>query len=548
MWNLLMQIVVLLGVCLVFGSIFSRLKQSPLVGYLLAGMVLGEGSLGLVDPDNINAIAELGVALLLFSLGLEFSWQRLKGLGSSLLLGGAAQVVITNAVVALIAMLFGLPWKESVIVGGMLALSSTAAVLRILSDRAEIDAVHGRGSLAVLLVQDVAVVPLAVGVTLLAGEGSTREIAVDVLKILGMAAGLILGLFILLNVVAARVVGLLTLERNRELTMLLAVVVGLGSTALAHEAGLSPALGAFVAGMFLGSSRFATQVRGDVSSLRIILLTLFFGAAGMVADPIWIIKNFHYVGLLAVAVIAGKTIIIALIARATGRPWSTGIAVGLCLGQIGEFAFVLGSAAKAATQADGQGLIQEDTYKMIVSTAIVTLIATPYLVTYAPAFGRRAQRLLLRGKSGPAVAHSAEEKFHPDAVLIGFGPSGQAVGRALHDTGRKVLVIDLNEKSLQAAEQLGLHTQLGDATMEEVLEHAHVHVAKLVVITVPARSAAIAALHAVRCQNDHARIIVRSRYEMHTEEFSRAGAHDVIGDEHEVGRRLSRKALQVFDG
>lgn len=538
-WSLLLELVVLLAACLVAGGVCSALKQNPLVGYLLAGMLLGgPGSLHVVRAEShIEAIAELGVALLLFSLGLEFSWTRLKGLGSKTLAAGAVQVVATGAAGGIVVLLLGRQVAVAVALGAMVALSSTAAVLRVLIDRGEIDSIHGRKSVGILLVQDMAVVPLAVVMTLLAGTGEPVEILFDVLKILGAAVGLVLGFYLLIDKLAVWALGRLSLEKNRELTVLLAVVVGFGATWAAHAAGLSPAMGAFLAGMFLGSSPFATQVRADISSLRVVLLTLFFGSVGMVADPVWIAAHLPLVVGSAALLIVFKTLIVWAILRAAGQPTGVSLASGLCLAQIGEFAFVLGNTAKAG------GVISADLYMMTVSTAIVTLFATPYLVAVAPTAAVAIQRCLDRMRKVTGLkatnADAAADSVAPDVVVVGFGPAGQAIGRSFVGRSANVLVIDLNAAAKGLAESLGFAAQIGDATSLDVLQHAHVDKAKLVAVTLPSRSAALTVLDCVRQLNPAAHIVVRSRYQAHQPEFERAGAHAVVGDEAEVGKRLA---------
>jgi CPA2 family monovalent cation:H+ antiporter-2 len=540
-WGLLIEIVVLLAACLAAGAMLSYLRQSPLVGYLLAGMLLGgPGSLGLIHAEtDIEAIAELGVALLLFSLGLEFSWRRLKGLGAATLMAGAAQVFITGLIAALVAAGFGLGAVEAVAVGAMLSLSSTAAVLRLLMDRGEVDSFHGRNAIAILLVQDMAVVPLAILMTLLAGGGSPGQIAFDVAKVVGLAGGLVGLLYVLVNHVFVAALGHLSVEKNRELTILLAVVVGLGSTWAAHAVGLSAALGAFVAGMFLGSSRFAVQIRADVSSLRVVLLTLFFGAVGMVADPIWIAQNLAMVLAIAALIMSAKAVIVGIILRGIGQPLGASLATGLCLGQVGEFAFVLGSAGKAG------GIVTDETYMVIVSSAIVSLLLTPYLVGLAPPMALAMERLRQR-LGRPPTLQSQEPDDHgirPDVIIVGFGPAGQAVGHALVKSPWSVLVLDLNPTAEKAAEAIGLNGHIGDATQIEVLEHVGARFAKLVVITLPARLGALTILEHVRQLAPAAHVVVRSRYQLHTSDFETAGAHAVIGDEEQVGARLSEHVL-----
>ncbi len=541
-WGLLLEVVVLLTVSLVLGGVLSRLGQSPLVGYLLAGMVLGgPGSLQIIHSEqSIETIAELGVALLLFSLGLEFSWRRLRGLGGATLASGVLQVVLTGVVASGAGLLFGLGTGETIAVGTMISLSSTAAVFRVLIDRGEIDSLYGRNSVGILLVQDIAVVPLAILVAVLGEGGSAGEIAVAVLQTVGLAAGLIVFLYLFLNKIAVRALATLSLEQNRELTVLMAVVVGLGSTWAAHRAGLSPALGAFVAGMFLGSSPFATQLRADVSALRVVLLTLFFGAVGMVANPLWILTNFWFVFFVAVLVVVGKTGIIWAILRAMGKTGRSSLATGLCLAQVGEFAFVLAKIGTAG------GVVSEYTEMVVVSSAIVTLLFTPYLVQVAPRLATWAaqwsRRVVTDDERKPAASHLLHH-----VVVVGFGPAGQAVGRALSGTGTPVLVLDLNPAARKLADSMGLMSQIGDASQIDVLEHAHLHAARLVVITLPAHRAALAVLEHVRELAPHVPVVVRSRHQIHWNKFEAAGAAVVVGDEEEVGTRLAEKVMMQIE-
>ena len=536
LWPLLADIVILLGACLLIGGIFSRFGQSPIVGYLLAGMLLGgQGSIHAVNSErDIEAIAELGVALLLFSLGLEFSIDRLKKLGARPLLGGSAQVVLTMLLAFAGARLFGLEAKEAIAFGAMVALSSTAVVLRILMERSEIEMPHGRNSLGVLLTQDMAVVPLAILMTILGGEGTGSEIAWNVGKLLLMATGLIVGLYLLTRV-AVLALGTLTLHRNRELTVIFAIVTGLGAAWASHAAGISPALGAFIAGMLLGSSPFATQIRADVSPLQVILLTLFFGAAGMVADPIWIMKNAHIVGSLVVALTIGKLLVIWAIFVMLGKTNRVAAATGLCLAQIGEFAFVLGSIGRTS------GVVSDDTYALVVSAAIVSFFLSAFLVPVAPRFGHWVAGLLR--SQADSVSDSADRPEPLEVAIIGFGPAGQIAARPLVDKGVRVVVIDLNREGVRKAEQLGFAGQIGDATQSEVLEHAGLRECKAVVITVPHHKSAIMILEHVRKDAPLAHVIVRSRYALHTIDYTAAGAHAVAGDEEQVGETLASHLL-----
>ncbi len=537
LWVILTDIVILLSASLVVGAFFSRLGQSPIVGYLFAGMVLGgPGSIRLVSSQHaIEAISELGVALLLFSLGLEFSITRLRRLGMVPLLGGAAQVILTMLAGLGCALACGLELRQGIAFGAMVALSSTAVVLRILLERGEIDMPHGRNCLGVLLTQDMAIVPLALLMTILGGEGGPQEILLHVGELLLFAGALIAGLYILTRV-AVLALGTLSLSRNRELTIIFAIVAGLGAALASHSAGISPALGAFVAGMMLGSSSFATQIRADISPLQVVLLTLFFGAAGMVADPVWIYNNYLMVLSVTLGIVLLKLVVTAGVFLLLGQSIRISSATGISLAQIGEFAFVLGSVGRAS------GVVDAELYALIVSVAIFSFFLTAFFVPIAPYFGDRVARFFSLDTPFKEDTLLSEEQ-RAEIAIIGFGPAALRLVNPLIDTDRKVVVIDLNSEGLRRASQLGFHGEIGDAQQFEVLEHAKVHSCKIVVITVPHQRTALQILENVRRVAPQARILVRSRYELHSTDFVDAGAHAVCGDEHEVGEKMALQLL-----
>ena len=536
-WVIIKNIVILLTASLLVGGLFARFKQSPIVGYLLAGMVLGgPGSIRLVGSEaEIETISELGVALLLFSLGLEFSVARLKKLGMKPLLGGLVQVILTLLLVFAVARLFGLSTMESLGFGAMLSLSSTAVVLRILIERNEIEMPHGRNSLGILLTQDIAVVPLALLMAILGGEGNTGDVILNIVKLIMMSIVLILGLMVIIRV-AVLALGTLTLHRNRELTVIFAIVMGLGAAWVFHTVGISPALGAFVAGMLLGSSPFATQIRADISPLQVVLLTLFFASAGMVADPIWIIKNWYVVASLVIALTIGKLLVIWAIFVAFGQTHRVAVATGLCLAQVGEFAFVLGAVGRTS------GVVSEAGYGLVVSTAIVSFFLSAFLVPLSPRLGNWvAQRL--HSKRHPSE-QSDEREAPPEVILIGYGPAGKIASQPLIDQDIRVTVIELNQDGLHAAREVGFRAELGDGTQSDVLEHARLHECKAVIITIPHYTSAMLILELILSKAPEVQVMVRSRYEKHTIDFGTAGAKVVAGDEEEVGQRLAKHINQ----
>ena len=549
-WDGLLHVLLLLAAAMLCGALAERLRQSAVIGYLFAGMLVGPGLLGWVpDREEIFGIAELGVALLLFTIGLEFSPRTLLGLGRVPLLAGPLQVVASLGVAAAAGLALGRPWPESVVIGAVVSLSSTACALRLLKDRAEVDSPHGRTTLGVLLAQDLAVVPLMLVVTALAGRGTAADVATQLAASLGLAAGLVAVFYALFDRVAPRLLRTATWRRNRDLPILLAVVTALGSAWASHALGLSPALGAFAAGVLLAVSPFATSIRADVQSLKTVMVTLFFAAVGMFADAVWLVQNLFPVFGLTAAVVAGKATTVAALTWLLGHPLRTAAAAGLCLAQIGEFSFVLATIARGDGGPDA--LLPEPTFRALVSATILTLLLTPYLVAWAKRAGDLAERLVDRRRSrGVGTRRSpADEKSGDDSpgriLVVGFGPAGQRVAEGLLASAReRLVVIDANPKNLETARLYGLATHLGDAARVEVLEHADLYRAEAVVLTLPDPATVRLLVQLIRGLAPSAKVFVRARYHVHRWQLVHAGAHLVVDEEDQVGSRLAAEVAQ----
>lgn len=556
MWPILFDLVVLLSAALLLGAIAERLRQSALLGYLLAGTLLGPNALKLIESTSeVDALAELGVALLLFTIGLEFSWRRLRRTGKPGLMGGSAQVLITMLLFASGAMLLNLDPRSSVAIGAMIALSSTACVLRVLVARAKLDSLHGRTTLGVLLVQDVAVIPLVLLVTMMTEGGTAGQITFSVAKALGAAGLLIAGLYILLNYLVPKLLITSATRGYRELPILLAIVVGFGSAIAAHELGLSPALGAFVAGMLMAESPYASQIRADISSLRTLLITLFFSSIGMLGDPMWALQHWLPITGLVIAIVIGKALIIWIVMVILGQTHRHALAAGLCLAQVGEFSFVLAEVARRHTIVDGTettviGFLPHDLFMLMITSTIVTLFLTPYLVVLAPRISNQVVVTLERYKILRPTFHVDEafaELMRDHILIIGFGPSGRAVGEALVEHSDRVVVVDLNPQLIKAAERLGLRAHLGDARYGEILDHLYLPLASAVVVTVPDPEAARTIIHHVRHLAPSVPIIARSRYHVHRFELEFAGAKVVVDEERTMGAQLAEALKKCID-
>lgn len=535
-WGALLDLLVLLGVAMLLGALAERLRQSAILGYLLAGSLLGPGVLDVVSSRGlVDVIAELGVALLLFSIGLEFSWPRLKALGRTTLYAGILQVGVTLVGGIAVALVFGPSIEVAIAVGATVALSSTACVLRVLVERAELESVHGRLCLGILLFQDVATLPLVLLVTALGGEGGFGARALSLLGLAGAAVLLALGFQVAAAHLLPRLLRETALSKNRDLPILLATVTSLGAAWAAHAVGLSPPLGAFIAGMLLGGSPFATQVRADVGPLRTLFVTLFFASIGMFADPELFLDNAGAIVAVVAAIVFGKAFVIWLVTRPLSLSHRYGVATGLSLAQVGEFSFVVASVALA------EGVIPGDLFNILVSATIATLFMTPFLVALAVPVGTRAAALFTRlGWRGPGseVADEVHHHLRDHVIVIGYGPAGEGVVDALARLRIPNVIVELNPDTVERALERGLDAVLGDAAHGDVLEHVNVGSARAVVVTLPDHRAAIDVIRAARARSPHLAVITRARYHVHARALARAGSQVVVDEEREVGRLL----------
>lgn len=537
LWTSLLDILITLAGAMLLGGICARLRQSPLLGYLLAGTLLGPNALDLLPSHTaVSSIAELGVALLMFTIGLEFSWRRLRAIGAIALGGGTVQMLLTGTLAAFVASLAGLNTGASVAVGITIAFSSTAAVVRLLAARAELDAVYGRNAVGILLLQDIAVVPLLLVISLMSGGGSAGQIGWTMMRAIGLGTVLFGALHLVLNHVVPPLLRGRTAASNRDLPILLAIVTALGSAWASHALGFSPVLGAFVSGMLLAESPFATQIRADIVPLQTLFVTLFFSSIGMLIDPAWAVGNWLLLSTVVIAVLAGKTAVTTGATALFRSPLAQSVATGLVLAQVGEFSLVVAVVAKA-----GQ-LLSEHVFNLVVAALTVTLFITPYLVAIAPRVATLVGRVSTH--TGDSLQRMAGEYPTPGIsghlVIVGFGPAGQRVAESLMgNPSLPILVVDLYPSNAEHAEAYGLETYIGDATREEILERAHVRTAAAVAITVPDPNHARHIVQLVRSLSPDVVVVVRSRYHIHRWQLDVVGAHAVVDEETEVGIRIA---------
>jgi len=543
MHGALVEILILLASALALGMLAERFRQSAILGYLAAGTIVGPNVLGWVEAgERIDLLAELGASLLLFTIGLEFSFARLRQLGWRVLAAGALQIALTAGAGIAIAMAFRLPFGTAFALGSIVALSSTAVVARLLVESRALDSTHGRRAMGILLVQDVAVVPIVLALSFGRSEGDLAAIGAAALSTLLYAAILVVSFMLFVRVIVARGLGNRAMARNRDLSIVFALVCALGSVVGAELAGLPIALGAFIAGVLLGGSRFAGQIRADVAPLHTLLLTLFFTAIGLAGDPAWAYANAMLVLAVLGAVIVGKTLLAAGALRLAGLKGASALAVGAIISQIGEFSFVVAESAR------GDGYLSEDLFRLVVTVTVASLALAPLMVSAANRFAvARFER------DTRADAARQERSSHQcDIILVGFGPAGREAYSSLPaELQSRTVVLESSPQGHALAQSLGIETELGDARRREVLEHAGIETARAVVIAVsdPAAVAAITSLvHAIAPEaGSRVHVIARARYHIAEDEIAAQGAAQVVDEELLVGRALAAHAVASIE-
>jgi CPA2 family monovalent cation:H+ antiporter-2 len=539
-WHIVGDITVLLSVAVFLGILAEKFGFSGIVGYLVAGTLVGPSIFGWVasDEKTIVSIAEIGVALLLFTIGLEVNGQRLKQLLGRGMGIGALQVLLTGALGYAITKLFGESYQSALIVGSMAALSSTAVVSRVLQDRSELDAPHGRLTFSVLLVQDLAIVPLMILVAFLHERPEESALVAQV----GTAGAKLVILFVVILLIGVLVLprffGAALIRRSNEFPVILGLVTALSAMWFADELNMSPALGAFIAGLILAGTPFASQVRGDMAPLRYIFLTLFFACTGMLADLPWLIESYHWLWTIGVVVgiVIGKSTIVWLISMALKQPRRVSIAAGLCLAQIGEFSFVIGAEAM------NFGLLSDNLFQLLMSSSLITLLLSPFLITKSRPIAKSIDTIL--GSDGSLELSDEFNTIQNHVVIIGYGVSGRKVVAELIESGQQVLVIDMGPVGVNQAKIDGALSLLGNAQRREILEHAGIRSAKLLVCTLPDHRASSQIIQQVRAFAPSIQIIARARYSIHAKHLKDSGADIVVDEEKCVGDSISKETLQ----
>ena len=537
MTNSLQLLLILLAVAVGVVVLCRILRLPAMLGYLLVGILIGPHALGWIpDAPETRHLAEFGVVFLMFSIGLEFSLARLRIMQRLVFGLGTAQVVATMLLVMLTSLFFGLDWRAGLALGGVLAMSSTAIVSKMLVERAELNLPHGQKIMGVLLFQDLAVVPLIIIIPALASSGEHIYFTIGIA--LFKAALVLAALLIFGQRLLRPWFHLVAMQKSSELFMINLLLFTLGLAYITEQAGLSLALGAFVAGMLISETEYRYQVEEDIKPFRDVLLGLFFVTIGMLLDLGSVVAGFGWVLLILLILLPFKAAVVALLARWFADDWGAAIRSGLGLAQAGEFGFVL------LTLAGGVNLLPADVMQNVLAAMLISMLAAPFVIQHAGDIVRRLSPSAWMD-SALQIHQVAVKSMSSDAhvIICGYGRSGQALSRFLTRENLRFIALDLDPRRVHEAASEGRSVVYGDAAKREVLVAAGLMRAKTLVITYNDKHSALKILHHVSQLRPDLPVVVRTTDDAHIEEFKKAGAAEVVAEVTEGSVMLASQAL-----
>ena len=521
--------------CLSIGVLLvcHQVKIPPIVGFLLTGVLCGPTALGLVqNPHAVELLAEIGVVLLLFSIGLEMSGEELMRLKRPVFVGGTAQVVLTVGAFMCLGVLTGQTWQQSMMYGFLASLSSTAIVLSRLQQKAQSESPQGRLDFSVLIFQDIAVVPMMLAIPILAGRGDTD---LGMLVSAGRTLVILVGGWVLARHVVPRIMQLVLRTRSKELMLMtvlgLCFAIALGTASL----GLSLALGAFLAGLLLSGSEYSLNVLEGILPFKDVFTSLFFISVGMLLDVGFLVHHLDKVFLFAALLIFLKSILSLPPMLLVGYPLRVSILAAMSLAQIGEFSFVL------ARSAVNSGLMDNDGYQMFLAASIVTMMLTPTVMEIAPKVASFVSRHMHMPVDEEAAAQR-DESLKDHLIIVGFGVGGKHLARTAREAGIPYVILEMNPDTVSRfGGKEPIHG--GDASKPLVLEHFGIQSARVIAVVISDPSAVRAITAVARKLNPKVHIVVRTRFLGEVDALRRLGADDVIPEDFETSIEIFSRVL-----
>jgi CPA2 family monovalent cation:H+ antiporter-2 len=532
------DIAIILVAGLIGGLIAQRLRQPLIVGYILAGVLVGPftGGVTVSSVHDIELLAEIGVAFLLFAVGLEFSLDDLGPVRRIALVGTPLQVLVVAAYGTAVGLFLGWDWLPALWLGAFVSLSSTMVALKTLGHSGRLGTVPARVMLGMLIVQDMAFVPLTI---LLPELGDLQNSLPALLVAVAKAAAFLVLLVLLGSRLVRRLMWQIAQWNSRELFLIAVVALGLGAAYLTYLFGLSFAFGAFVAGTLLGASDYSHQALGDIGPLRDVFGLLFFASVGMLLDPAFLMGHAPEVIGLVGLVVLGKGAILMCIVRAFGYRGDVSLAVGLGIFQVGELSFIL------ARQGLQLGVLSNDAFSLMLTTAVVTMVLTPAASASAePLYAALRRR---RPGGAPEVENPPPGGLADHVVIAGGGRVGQHLAQAIAAVGAPLVVIELDHRRMEQCRLAGLPVLYGDAANDVILHAAGIHAARLLVVAIPAADATAQIIAHARTEAPNLPAVVRAESveEMHA--LARLGVSDIVQPELEGGLAMVRQVLAQLD-
>jgi len=541
--TLLNDIIIIFGLSVAVLLICHQIKVPVIVGFFFTGILAGPYGFGLIKAtDDVEVLAEIGVVLLLFTIGMEFSLNRLLQIKKAVLVGGAIQVLLTILIVSIIVLQMDQSIGESLFMGFLIALSSTAIVLKLIQERAGVDSPQGRTTLGILIFQDVIIVPMILFTPILSGaKGNSGEFF---LIFLGKVI-IIIGLVVVgAKWIVPKLLYQITRTRNRELFLLSIVVICLSVAWLTSSAGLSLALGAFLAGLIISDSEYSHQALGSILPFRDVFTSFFFVSIGMLLDVGFLFQHTGTVALIALGVFVLKSFIACSATLLLGFPFRTSILVGLALGQVGEFSFIL---SKTGIE---YGLLSDSVYQIFLAFSVLSMAATPFIVNLSPRVADITLKLplperLIRG-FWPVAETKKVEKKKKHLIIVGFGVNGKNLALAAKMTGIPYAIIEMNPETVRSEQAKGEPIYYGDSTQETVLQQVNVKEARIVVVAINDPAATRRITQIIHRLNPNIYLIVRTRYLQEMNPLYELGADEVIPEEFETSVEIFSRVLVKY--
>ena len=544
--DLIGLLVFLLAVACVVLFVLTKLRLPPVIGYLLSGMLLGPHVLGsLTGGDAISTLAEIGVVLLMFTIGLEFDTRYFLRIRRVALGAGSLQILLTLIAAVLACFFFGMTTRASLFLGCVVALSSTAVVLKSLMQQGSLDTLPGRVTIAILILQDLAIVPMMI---LLPIRGdSPRDVGINLLFALLRASLLLVVTFVLSRYVMPRILHLVASVRSQELFLLVTLSICLGMAWFSHQLGVSYALGAFLAGLILGGTEYAHQMAADIVPFRDVFSGIFFVAMGMLLDPGYVAEAWPAVLTVVGIIVIGKTVVAAAAVAGFGFPPQISLQVGFNLAQVGEFSFLI------ALMGIRENLISPETYKLAIAASVISMIIAPVLIHFSPRLASRLSRST--GGLIPAWDRMAQSTagIEPDSaepppshhvVILGYGVVGRTLGEVLLANEVPFMALEIDPTLVREARHKGHPVRYGDAGSDELLRRVGLDGARLLAVTLPDKVLARAVIRRARRMNPDLFILARGVRGSEQEQLYDDGADEVIHEAFETGVEFIARILR----